>query len=513
MAQWPIVRTQRTMPGRAGGTRGSLNIPDDAQRTWREVQGLFEDIGDEVKRRRLQRIANQTAEFKVRYAEEEEKFSAALAKNQDESTYPAEYEKFNNNVSSSFMPKDPLAAQAAQLYVRAKAPAQRKMIRMLQDAKIKDTWFAHYGQQMTDAEQGKISLNEFKFTQMEGVALGHIKKEQAGDDFRETEHIAERQKMEVMAGNNPDWWQKNVKNQDDMKKYFPKSLPSEYSYINGIVTNQKNRMKQQEDAAMASFYRDISDKAAKGMPFLQMRELIINQPGLTVEEREKAMTVFSSAASTWGEGGTKQDSFKTTQDQGALLAMQIRISQGKPTTEMDIIKAQYAEPEKGPLFSNIDRDKLFTQLPDNDKKPELKTEFAKLNQELVRKLYTTEEYESRETVSGKLKDVDRLRIPIKKQGEYQSKLDEVNALISAYPNNPVRAQQEINKSLEGLKEEKAKGLLRSFWEATSPLGIAVKFAGISKDINKTKTIIPKTEAEKEYAEMSDEELQAIAEGK
>ena len=218
MAQWPIVRTQRTMPGRAGGTRGSLNIPDDAQRTWREVQGLFEDIGDEVKRRRLQRIANQTAEFKVRYAEEEEKFSAALAKNQDESTYPAEYEKFNNNVSSTFMPKDPLAAQAAQLYVRAKAPAQRKIIRMLQDAKIKDTWFAHYGQQMTDAEQGKISLNEFKFTQMEGVALGHIKKEQAGTDLRETKKRADHKRWIDIAKVNPEELLDSVKTIDGKER-------------------------------------------------------------------------------------------------------------------------------------------------------------------------------------------------------------------------------------------------------------------------------------------------------
>jgi len=209
MAQWPIVRTQRTMPGTAtGGFRGSLNYPDDAIREWEKfaanMKDLSKDFADEFKRRRLQRIADQTDEFKLRYAEEQEKFSVALSNEQDPEKYPAMYEKFNNNVSSSFMPKDPLAAQAARFYVRAKDIPNRKFIRGLQTAKYKDRWFGRYGALKVDVEQGTRTLNELTFMQMEGKNLGYIGEEQAGDDFRETKKIADYKRWSNIAKVEPE---------------------------------------------------------------------------------------------------------------------------------------------------------------------------------------------------------------------------------------------------------------------------------------------------------------------
>ena len=209
MAQWPIVRTQRTMPGTAtGGFRGSLNYPDDAIREWEKfaanMKDLSKDFADEFKRRRLQRIADQTDEFKLRYAEEQEKFSVALSNEQDPEKYPAMYEKFNNHVSSSFMPKDPLAAQAARFYVRAKDIPNRKFIRGLQTAKYKDRWFGRYGALKVDVEQGTRTLNELTFMQMEGKNLGYIGEEQAGDDFRETKKIADYKRWSNIAKVEPE---------------------------------------------------------------------------------------------------------------------------------------------------------------------------------------------------------------------------------------------------------------------------------------------------------------------
>jgi hypothetical protein len=325
---------------------------------------------------------------------------------------------------------------------------------------------------------------------MAGIAMGRDESETM-KRIETAKHLADRQRMESLAGNNPDYILENMKTPADMKRLFPNSIPADFAYIKGLAIGQKNFFKQQEDAALSSFYTDISEKMEKGMPIEQMRNLIKNQPGLTIQERETAMKVATSSYNTWQPGGTKEDPWKTTQDHNALLEMQIRISEGKPTTEMDIIRAQLAQPEKGPLFSNSDRNQLFTQLPDNDQKPELKTPSAKLTHEYIESLYSTEEYKTK--VGGKI--VKKKRIPFEKLGEYQSKLDEVNALLTAYKDNPVRAQKEIEASLVGLREENVKEWFEK-WYITSPLTTALR---IHKGFRGTE----KTEQESPYEEYPD----------
>ena len=474
MATWPIVKTQRSMPGKTGGTRGSLDYPDDAIRGWREFQKLWDDAGNEWNKRRLKQIDSQITEYKVRYTEEVEKFSASLDKNQDESTYPAELEKFQSN-TQTFLPKDPIAAAAAKLYARGKVPFHQKTIRMLQDAKLEDKWFANYGILRADFEQGNTSESEFRAEGMKGVAFGYIKRAQAEKDVRVAGHIAARQGMEVMAGNNPEWWVKNIKNQADMKKYYPKSLPADYPYISGLVTNQINRRKRQEDAAMSAFYTDVSDKAAKGMSFLEMRELIINQPGLTIEEREKAMTVFNSASNTWGEGGTKENPWKTTQDYNALMKMQVKISRGEPVTEMDIWSAQAAQPGKGPLFSRSDGLNLISQLPDN-KDPIMKTPFAEEWMNIVDSTFATE------------KVGDDKVVPEDQLDEWQATRNTIAAIIKENGLDYTKSQKEIKEYLAPIRKKKARKTLSKIWgfATTSPLSTAIKIGKMQLELSKAK---------------------------
>ena len=194
MATWPIVRTQRSMPGEAGGTRGNLDYPDEAIRGWREFQKLVADAENEWSKRRLKQIDSQISEYKIRYAEEVEKFSASLDKNQDESTYPAELEKFNNNVRS-FLPKDRIASAAADLYARGKIPFHQKTIRMLQDAKLEDKWFAGLGALEVRVRDGDASLPEYKVENMKGVALGHITRTVAEENVRKLTDNVEYDRM------------------------------------------------------------------------------------------------------------------------------------------------------------------------------------------------------------------------------------------------------------------------------------------------------------------------------
>jgi hypothetical protein len=483
---------------------------------WKNVGRLAKEGSNTLIQAHLKQADNQYMNSMLDTKIKWEELADELDTNLDENTYMAAYEKKLAEIKK-LRPKNETAGRLFDRSVTEQAIAQRKSTKEAMQLRINDTWQVTKDRLTEEAiRTGSAALLVGHVTA--GIEAGLIKKAPAMKHLQDTAHKASRRAGENSALSDPEAFLKSV--QGNEIKDMPLLTPGDVQDLRNIAKGEIAFRKSQEDAALSSFYVDISKQAADGMPFGELRDLIRNQPGLTTKEKEKAMAVANSAYRTWDEGGTKENPWKTTQDQGALLEMQVRISQGKPTTEMDIINAQYAQPEKGPLFSNIDRDKLFAQLPDSDKKPELKTEFAKLNQELVKSLYTTEEYESKETVAGKLKDVKRMRIPIDKQGEYQSKLDEVNALISAYPNNPVRAQKEINESLAGLREEKAKGWLRENWktfvpEESFPLGMRTAF-GLSGYYNLYRagkyglSLIPQTEAEKELAEMSDEELEAIA---
>ena len=288
-------------------------------------------------------------------------------------------------------------------------------------------------------------------------------------------HLADRKAMATLASNNPEWVIKNLATQADMKKHYPNSIPEDHAYILGLARGQKGFNEQQNNALMSAFYTDVSDKAEKGMPLGQLRDLIRNQPGLTVEERKKAMTVANSAYSTWDEGGTKENSWKTTQDYNALMKMQIKISAGLPVSELDIIDAQMAQPSKGPLFSNSDRNNLFSQLPDN-KDPIMKTPFAEEWMNIVDSSFATEKV-------GKDKVV-----PEDQLAEWQATRNTITAIIKENGLNYTKAQSEIKEALAPIRKKKANKTLSKIWgfATTSPLGTAIKIGKMQLELSKAK---------------------------
>jgi hypothetical protein len=295
---------------------------------------------------------------------------------------------------------------------------------------------------------------------MAGIAMGRDESETM-KRIETAKHLADRQRMESLAGNNPDYILENMKTPADMKRLFPNSIPADFAYIKGLAIGQKNFFKQQEDAALSSFYEDVSQKAEDGMPYEQMRRLIINQPGLTKPERDKAMMVFNSAANTWQQGGTKENPWKSTQNYNALMEMQIKISSGQPVTEMDIINAQMAQPEKGPLFSNSDRNNLFGQLPDS-KDPSMRTPVSKQWLADVDDMFMDDK--------GLVKPEDREAWMKIRNG--------VTEIIRTNHPDVGKTQKEIDAFLKPAKKEKTKGLLSRLLTVGSPLGIAEGITGL-----------------------------------
>lgn len=320
----------------------------------------------------VQQAQDQLSTSQIEISKAEADYSIALGKERDESRYPAMLKKFEASVNK-FRPKNPLGAKHFDTYVAGKSVEWGKSTTGAQQDRLIDKWQI----KADELEKGYIETGDeaaYVTHMLSGPAIHGLDESQVMKRIEKARHDAERRKAENAALSDPEGFLKKVRG--NKIKGFPLLTPGDIQDIRNTARGEISFRKSQEDAALSSFYTDVSKKAEEGMAYGELRDLIRNQPGLAVEEREKAMNVARSAYRTWDDGGTKENPWKTTQDYNALMEMQIKISRGEPVTEMDIIRAQMARPDKGPLFSNTDRNNLFSQLPDN-KDPSMRTPVSK----------------------------------------------------------------------------------------------------------------------------------------
>lgn len=453
---WPIVRTQRTMPTPGIRSGGSINIDFNTGEVdvWRQVGNLAATGMDVATRLYLKQAEDQYATAQILSMQDETGYAESLRKETDETKYDT---MLDSHIASqdNHRPKNPLAAKEWDRYVVKRAIDLKKSNEIAKEERLYDKW-----QTRRDllTEQGNIPL--LRQETAAGIALGYDESE-AMEYLRKAEHVVTRQEMESMAGNDPDKILK-YDTPEKMKKAFLDSLPADFAYIRGLASNQKNYRLQKENEAMSAFYTDVSKKAEEGVPLPVLRELIRNQPGISTEEKERAMRVANSAYSTWGEGGTKENPWKSTQDYNALMEMQIKISQGQPVTEMDIWAAQLAQLEKGPLFSRADALNLISQLPDKKDKT-MMTPFADEWMNHIDAIYLTK---------------DKI-IPRDEIAEWAKTRQSVEVIIKSNYPNVGKAQKEIEEFLKPMKKKKARGLISTVYSITtgilSPTGFTYQW--------------------------------------
>jgi len=175
---------------------------------------------------------------------------------------------------------------------------------------------------------------------MEGVALGHIKKEQAGDDFREVSHDTHKRQLEnIVLGPNPELFLNKYKNAQDLIKDFPMLTPGDYQDLNSGAIGQQRYNKARKSQIATEAIRRIKKLAAdsndpKNNPAV-IKEKIRQSDALDETEKEELFDLYTKSLELWKDTGI--NSFEKTQNYSRFTQMK-NDARDKKMTEEEIRK-------------------------------------------------------------------------------------------------------------------------------------------------------------------------------
>jgi hypothetical protein len=446
------------MPGTSGGVRGQISFDVGEQELWQQVGRLAGVVGDIGIKLHVQQAEIQLQESTLKAEEEMLALSNRLRANTDEDTYDAELNK-SIQTMNTFRPKNPLAARDYDAWVSRQTPGWKSDVNKAKEIRLNNKWTA---MRDTLAEQSIETgdSTKLKLHLATGVALGRTNEAAAGQYLRKTENAAEYNMGLNWAMTNPEGLLDAIQVKDGKTQIEGLSTLTSGQVI-ALRSNAEgtiNFNKRQEDTATSAIYNDVLGHATKGTPPQQMAQLLKDTAGLSEVERTKLMETYLSAYKTWQ--GTGSNPWTTTHDYGALMEMQLKISQGQPVTEMDIWRKMLSKPSQGPAYSLNDARNLINQLPDK-KDDVLKTPFADEWLAHVDEMY--------------LKDK---KIPQEDIAEWSQTRQGVEAIIRANYPDVGKAQKEIEEFLNPAKQKKAKGLLRRLWTAGAPVPLLGEVTGL-----------------------------------
>jgi hypothetical protein len=427
------------MPGTSGGVRGNLNFDVGGEELWRQVGRLAGTVGEMGMKLHLQQAEIQYQDSLLKAENEITSLSDRLRQNQDEDTYDAELNKSVQTINK-FRPKNPLAAREYDAWVRRQTPEWKQDVKKAKEIRLNNKWVA---MRDTLAEQAIDTggLTKLQVHLASGIALGRTNVAAAGAFLRKTENAAEYNMGLNWALTNPEGLLDAIEVEDGKTQIKGLSTLKSGQVV-ALRSNAEgtiNFRKRQEIAASSAIYNDVLGHAAKGTLPQEMKELLKNTQGITEVERTRLMETYLSAYKTWQ--GTGSNPWTTTHNYGALMEMQLKISQGEPVTEMDIWRRMLTK--DGPAYSLNDARNLINQLPDK-KNPALNTPFAREWADVIDVMFTPEGQES---------------IPPENIDEWWKTQLGVQEIIKAHYPDITKTTKEIESYLNPEKEKKAKTLL------------------------------------------------------
>ena len=325
MANWPIVRSQRTMPG-GTGIRSNLDFNTNEAMI---AQALGEGA-KAFKNLHLKQVEDQYSAAEIQSMELDADYAKELNEEQDETKYDDMLEK-HIAAKKKLRPKN---STAAKLWDRYMAKDAINLKRNNEEAKH-DRLKSKYEISRDKLKQER-KIPELKRKIEKGIGLGYEKDEaEAWKYFRVAEHLAEREKMESMAGDNPELFMKNVNSPETMKKYYPKSIPADFAYVHGLAKAalseeiaEKGRLTLKQTATIKKAATDDTITAEF------MGKKISQSDMLTPEQQITAMKLYAESRRVMAAGGS--NAYTTTENE-SLYTEHRRRAATKTITEQEII--------------------------------------------------------------------------------------------------------------------------------------------------------------------------------
>jgi hypothetical protein len=172
-----IVRTQKTLPGRASAVRANIDVDTGGQMMAQAVSDLGRAISKEGLRRDLIEADTQLSEFQRKSREEIYRLGNSFRDNLDPATYQAEFEN-SLKIINSYLPQNKRAARAAGLWLNSRIPEWQQGVEDSRFQRIDDNFEAE-GWKLRQEGIETNDLTKFRLHLWKGKKLGVYTAEQS----------------------------------------------------------------------------------------------------------------------------------------------------------------------------------------------------------------------------------------------------------------------------------------------------------------------------------------------
>lgn len=316
------------------GQRSRTNVQPDttSDDLWREIGRLAETASDFNTQIYTRQAQDQLSTSGIQVEAAEAELTEAIAAEQDESKFEAILKAHNAKINK-FKPKNPLAAKGFDLLIAERRISWDKAHKEAIKDRLKEKWETKADiYEKRAIETGNFALYE---KHMMGGFLHGQDTSKINKRIETARHLADRRKMESMAGNNPEWILENMETPADMKRLFPNSIPSDFAYITGITKGAISERKLAR--GRITLKQTASIKEAATDPEITadfMGRKISQSDGLTPEQKITALNLYTQSRRAMANG--RSNAYTTTENE-ELYTNHRRRAANRTITEQEII--------------------------------------------------------------------------------------------------------------------------------------------------------------------------------
>jgi len=529
-----ILFTQRPMSAESGYTAQNINTETGQGEVYKHMGALgagISDIGG-----KLYRIQGESELTQVISEANEgfQKLQLDLLNEPDPEQFAKRYNDYWNEVKGTEL-KNGYAKQRWNAALPFLQKSQQSAIFTAYKTKVQDNHelaIANTEAQYVNGTGSRESLEALLQSHKEfGMTDDEISLRLTLADNRREVKIKQKQN-ELKTKQYQDALTYTMKNPSETKKLMDKLISSGgkwdlFSELNtgdfqAIRNNAESAITRKDKETFDGIMQQMGSEQATGMPLENMNTVIRQMETIDDDMKE---SLWSAIKSRYTSGlyaaGKADDPWKSTRDYRSYFVTMADIDLGNIKTPQELIQRMLSSPdfaENGPPWSTEDYSKLANRLPNEpSNRPWDRTELAKRETDMIIMAFQTEPGEK-----DKKTGETPYYVPDNMVGVMQQYLDYASAVREQYKDEPIKAHQLVMKSLEQLKEVRAKDTLTRLEKMGRGLKHAIFPYTLYRDIYrgqymkpypKEETVTPPVTEEQtaptEIQKMSDEELLAI----
>jgi hypothetical protein len=464
--QFPIYRTEKTLPGQVGAVTGNVNFDTGAGQMARAIGmigGALAQAGEQMWEAQA-RV--QFTEERLDTTRETNKLLAQIEVTDDPQAITELIDNFSEYAQNKDIPNG-LAARQYKEWLNLAMPEIEAKVAAIKRQNIIDRDRATMFELQAEAiNSGNISAFD---THTQGMARNNrLSEEGRVKLLAETRHKAERRHYEQMAMNNPEAFLKLL--QGDKIKGAEFLTPGDTVDLRQRAIAQIGYNEQAEQEALDGIYNDVFGKAAnKNISVEQFQADLLNTQGLGEKQRTKLMQTFLAARAIWEDKG--ENPFVVTQDWQKVSDLVLKLQRGDRVSLKDIHDDFLSGPKGAPAFSLEYEQHLVNMLAARNK---VTTGYTRTHP--VSDAYFVE--------WAKLNNADKNgMVPRKNQEAWVKGFWEIEAILKENWGDPTACETLIQAIFQPVKKKQSKDWIRRLFETGMMVGMPIGGTALSRGLS------------------------------